>query len=68
MLCHKMQNFEYVDVAENAVRVLEKISLDFGPGIINAGGLDIMVTMIDFFVATTQVCFSCRTWCQNKFI
>lgn len=55
MLCLKMQNFEYVDVAENAVRALEKVSFDYAPGILNAGGFEIIVNMIDFFVATTQV-------------
>ena len=50
-----MQNFEYIDVAENAIRALEKISIEFGSGILSAGGLQIMINMIDFFVISTQV-------------
>lgn len=55
ILCQKMQNFEYIDVAENAIRALEKISAEFGAGILAAGGLEIMLNMIDFFVTSTQV-------------
>lgn len=55
ILCQKMQNFEYVDVAENAIRALEKISVEHGSAILNAGGLEPMMNMIDFFVVSTQV-------------
>ena len=55
VLCQKMQSFEYIDVAENAIRALEKISVDFGAGILAIGGLGIMLTMIDFFESKTQV-------------
>lgn len=55
VLCLKMQNFEYIDVAESAIKALEKISHDYGLAILNAGGMEIMLTMIDFFVVSTQV-------------
>jgi len=55
VLCQKMQNIEYIDVAEAAIRALEKISFDYGLSILEAGGMEIMLTLIDFFVASTQV-------------
>lgn len=55
VLCQKMQNFEYIDVAESSIKALEKVSGDYGLSILNAGGMEIMLTMIDFFVAQTQV-------------
>jgi len=55
VLCQKMQNFEYIDVAENAIRALEKISEDYGGAILGTGGLDLMINMIDFFVVSIQV-------------
>jgi len=55
VLCQKMQNFEYIDVAESAIKALEKVSYDNGLAILNAGGMEIMITMIDFFVSPTQV-------------
>ena len=55
ILCQKMHNFDYIDVAENAIKVLEKISSEFGAVIVQAGGLEIMMNMIDFFVSSTQV-------------
>ena len=50
-----MQNFDYIDVAENAIKALEKISSEFGTVIVQAGGLEMMMAMIDFFVIATQV-------------
>ena len=55
VLCQKMQNFEYIDVAESSIKALEKVSGEFGLAVLNAGGMEIMLTMIDFFVAQTQV-------------
>ena len=55
VLCQKMQNFEYIDVAESAIKALEKVSYENGLSILNAGGMEIMITMIDFFVSPTQV-------------
>ena len=58
VLCQKIQNFEYIDVAENAIRALEKISIEHGAAILYSQGLSIMINMIDFFVASTQVSHS----------
>ena len=55
VLCQKLQNFEYVDVAENAIRALEKISTENGSALLESKALEIMINMIDFFVASTQV-------------
>ncbi len=57
VLCQKMQNFEFIDVAESAIKALEKVSYDYGLTILNSGGMEIMLTMIDFLVSSTQVCF-----------
>lgn len=55
VLCQKMQNFEYIDVAESAMKALEKVSYDYGLAILNSGGMEVMLMMIDFFVSSTQV-------------
>lgn len=55
VLCQKMQNFEFIDVAESAIKALEKISYEFGLSILTTGGMEMMLTMIDFFVSPTQV-------------
>lgn len=55
VLCQKIQNFEYIDVAENAIRALEKMSIEHGAAILYSKGLEIMINMIDFFVTSTQV-------------
>ena len=50
LLFELMQNLEYIDVAENAVRCLEKISYIDADEILN-GGLMILLNVIDFFVS-----------------
>ena len=59
ILCQKLQNFEYIDVAENAIRALEKISIEHSTSLLSANGLEIMITMVDFFIASTQVSHFC---------
>lgn len=50
-----MQNFEFVEIAENAVKTLEKISIHNALAILNSGGLPILLNLIDFFVSSVQV-------------
>ena len=54
-LCEKVQYFEYSDVAENAIKALEKVSLDYGDSILKCDGFAILVNTIDFFVHNVQV-------------
>lgn len=55
VLCEKMQNFEFIDIAENAIKTLEKISHNNSYAILHAGGLPILIKLIDFFVISVQV-------------
>ena len=57
ILCDKIQKFEYIDVAENAIRALEKISHDHADVILDGGALSILLNIIDFFVSPVQVKF-----------
>lgn len=57
VLCEKMQNFEFIDIAENAIKTLEKISHNNSYSILHAGGLPILIKLIDFFVISVQVNF-----------
>lgn len=50
-----MQNFEFIDIAENAIKTLEKISHNNSYAILHAGGLPILIKLIDFFVISVQV-------------
>ena len=52
-----MQNFEFIDIAENAIKTLEKISHNNSYAILHAGGLPILIKLIDFFVISVQVFF-----------
>ena len=54
-LCEKVQYFEYSDVAENAIKALEKVSIDYADSILKCGGFSILVNTIDFFVQNIQV-------------
>lgn len=57
ILCQKIQNIEYIDVAESAIRALEKVSVEYGPSILECGGMETMLNFLDFFVSATQVIF-----------
>ena len=49
-----MQDFEYIDIAENAIKCFEKISLEYSNGILNIGGLPMMINIIHFLVSSCQ--------------
>jgi hypothetical protein len=50
-----MQNFNYIDIAEQSIKALEKISQDYPDYIMKANTLPKMMNMIDFFMLSTQV-------------
>lgn len=53
-LARKMQNFEFIDLAENAIRSLEMISMEFSSGILKIGAISIMMNLIHFLIGTSQ--------------
>lgn len=55
VLCDKILNIEYIDIAEACIRALEKVSVEHGMLILEAGGMETMLNFLDFFMASTQV-------------
>lgn len=55
LLCEKMQKFEYIDVAENSIKALEKLSVEYGEEILNNGTIPLIMNIIDFFYINIQV-------------
>lgn len=55
LLCEKMQKFEYIDVAENSIKALEKLSVDYGEEILNNSTIPMIMNIIDFFYVNIQV-------------
>jgi hypothetical protein len=55
ILCDKIQNLEYIDIAENSIRTLEKVSKNHGEVLLKQGVLNILMNLIDFFVIPLQV-------------
>ena len=54
ILCQKLFEINYIDLAEQALSTLEKISVDYGGSIIEAGGLTACLNYLDFFATSTQ--------------
>jgi len=54
ILCGMMNDFDFIDVAENALKALEKISYEYPDYIMETGSLPQMMNMIDFFVTSVQ--------------
>ena len=52
-LCVCMQNFNYIDIAESAIKALEKISINYPDYVMRAGAFEKMMNMINFFFITT---------------
>jgi len=47
-----MNDFDFIDVAENCIKTLEKASLEYPDYILETGCLPQMMNMIDFFVSS----------------
>jgi len=58
LLCEKMQKFEYIDVAENSIKALEKLSYDYGEEILQNATIPLILNIIDFFYINIQVIFA----------
>lgn len=55
-LSQKIQNLEYIDLAEKAIKALERISSEAAGSVLQNADLDIILNMMDFFELDTQVC------------
>lgn len=54
VLCAKLRDIEFIDLAEQALSTLEKISLDYPGLIVKNGGLAACLEYLDFFATSTQ--------------
>lgn len=54
VLCQKLLEIHYIDLAEQALITLEKISVEFPSSIVREGGLTACLTYLDFFPTSTQ--------------
>ncbi|KIW04370.1 uncharacterized protein PV09_04654 [Verruconis gallopava] len=54
VLCQKLLEIDYIDLAEQAISTLEKISVEFPTSIVREGGLTAILTYLDFFPTGTQ--------------
>ncbi|KAL8834609.1 MAG: hypothetical protein Q9170_003685 [Blastenia crenularia] len=54
VLCQKLLEIHYIDVAEQALSTLEKISVEFPSSVVREGGLTACLTYLDFFATPTQ--------------
>ena len=54
ILCKKLLEINYIDLAEQALSTLEKVSVEFPSSIVREGGLTACLTYLDFFATGTQ--------------
>ncbi|KAK4945791.1 Ubiquitin fusion degradation protein 4 [Elasticomyces elasticus] len=54
VLCQKLLDIQYLDVAEQALSTLSKVSVDFPGSIVREGGLTACLQFLDFFATGTQ--------------
>lgn len=65
-LCQNLLSIEYIDLAEQSLSVLHKLSIDYPQQIVSANGFQAVLSFIDFFsigiqrVAASTVCNLCR--------
>ncbi len=55
ILCEKMQNFEYAEIAENSIKAIEKLSMVYGQEVLKNDTITIILNIIDFFFVNIQV-------------
>jgi E3 ubiquitin-protein ligase TRIP12 len=66
-LCANLLSIEYIDLAEQSLAALEKLSVDFPQPIVRAGGFAAALSFIDFFstgvqrMAAVTACNMCRS-------
>ncbi|KAK0384733.1 hypothetical protein NLU13_7211 [Sarocladium strictum] len=54
VLCQKLLEISFIDLAEQALSTLEKISLEYPGSIVREGGLTACLSYLDFFATSTQ--------------
>ncbi|KAL8971147.1 MAG: hypothetical protein Q9183_001191, partial [Haloplaca sp. 2 TL-2023] len=54
VLCQRLLEIHYIDVAEQALSTLEKISVEFPSSVVREGGLTACLTYLEFFATPTQ--------------
>jgi E3 ubiquitin-protein ligase TRIP12 len=54
VLCSKLLEISFIDLAEQSLSTLEKISAEFPAAIVREGGLTACLTFLDFFATSTQ--------------
>lgn len=54
VLCQKLLEIQFVDLAEQALSTLEKISVEYPSSIVREGGLTACLSYLDFFATSTQ--------------
>ncbi|RMZ81692.1 hypothetical protein DV737_g2391, partial [Chaetothyriales sp. CBS 132003] len=54
VLCQKLLDIQYIDVAEQALSTLSKVSIDYPGSIVREGGLTACLQFLDFFATGTQ--------------
>ncbi|KKA29263.1 hypothetical protein TD95_004292 [Thielaviopsis punctulata] len=54
ILCSKLLEISFIDVAEQSLSTLEKISREFPAAIVREGGLTACLSYLDFFATSTQ--------------
>lgn len=54
ILCQKLLEIQFIDLAEQALSTLEKISVEFPSSIVREGGLTACLSYLDFFATSTQ--------------
>ncbi|KAI9151949.1 putative ubiquitin fusion degradation protein C12B10.01c [Paramyrothecium foliicola] len=54
VLCQKLLEISFIDLAEQALSTLEKISIDYPSSIVREGGLTACLSYLDFFATSTQ--------------
>eukprot|EP00871_Galdieria_phlegrea_P000982 jgi/Galph1/1885/GphlegSOOS_G582.1 len=73
VLCNALLSIQYIDLAEQALTALDKISREFPGPVLRAGGLMAVLTYIDFFstgvqrTAASTAANLCRTVASDAF-
>ncbi|KPV74163.1 uncharacterized protein RHOBADRAFT_54018 [Rhodotorula graminis WP1] len=73
VLCDKLKDIQYIDLAEQTMSTLEKISEEVPHAIVREGGLSALLTFLDFFsfhvqrTAVTAAANCCRSLSLDSF-
>lgn len=54
-LSQKIQSLEYIDLAEKAIKALERISSESANSVLTYANIDIILNMMDFFEYDVQI-------------